>query len=112
MNRIYGLLLIVLSSSVSAEEFFPIGAWFPGLFDDRSSSWDSRLNLLRDAHLNVIHASNEHRNPPADNIKWMDKARNNTRPLKVQLYSWNTPMHWRGKANWWTRTYEAACPAD
>ena len=84
---------------------FPIGAWFPGLFDNQSGDWEDRLDLVEAAHFNTIHASLEIRNDAADNQEWMDLAHD--RDLKVQLYSWNVPPSWRNESlSHWSQTFE------
>ena len=45
--------VLVLGGSVRAQEF-PIGAWFPGLFDDQDVHWAARLDAVRAAHFNTI----------------------------------------------------------
>ena len=84
---------------------FPIGGWFPGLFNNQEPDWPDRLDLVRDAHFTVIHASLTARNDPAVNQRWMDLAHD--RGLKVQLYGWAVPSDWRGSNAFWSQTFEA-----
>ena len=68
MNRktrcLLALLLLSYPSRILAQaDEFPIGAWFPGLFNNQSGQHVTRLNLVRDAHFNVIHAHMPGHNP-------------------------------------------------
>ena len=55
---------------------FPIGAWFPGLFNAHSAQWEDRLELVVADHFNTIHASMSgvrgmSGQPAANNAGWM-----------------------------------------
>ena len=85
---------------------FPIGAWFPGLFNTQSEHFAERLDQVVEANFNTIHAALEGRNDPSVNGVFLDLA--HQRGLNVQLYSWNVPPRWRTVSRtYWTRTVEA-----
>lgn len=62
-RRAYALILtiLLLPGSIRAQDEFPIGAWFPGLFNNEPGQWNARLRLVEDAHFNTIHAALEDR---------------------------------------------------
>ena len=97
------LLLLVQKASLARE--FPIGAWFPGLFNNQSRQFAARINQVAAANFNTIHAALEVRNDASVNGVFMDLARQ--RGLKVQLYSWNIPPGWRTSRRFWSKTLEA-----
>ena len=102
--RSAALLLVIPGASLAQE--FPIGAWFPGLFNSQSESFPERLDQVVEANFNTIHAALEARNDPSVNRVFMDLA--HERGLKVQLYSWNVPPGWRAASRrYWTQTFEA-----
>ena len=89
-----------------AQEEFPIGAWFPGLFNDQSDRFAERLDQVAAANFNTIHAALEVRNDAAVNRVFMDLARQ--RGLNVQLYSWNVLPGWRAESRrYWSKVLEA-----
>ena len=90
---------LLLSSSGWAQEAFPIGAWFPGVYNNDQAQWNARLQLVHDANFNTIHASQESRNPAATNQVWMAEA--HRLGLNVQLYGWNVPLRW-GNTHFWS----------
>ncbi len=105
-----GILLasafLLLGHSASPAGEFPIGAWFPGLFNNQSGQFAARLDQVAAANFNTIHAALETRNNASVNGVFMDLARQ--RGLKVQLYSWNVPPGWRAESRrYWTKTLEA-----
>ena len=100
MVTITGLVL----SDVHAEEFFPIGAWFPEGSLDRTTT---QLNAIFDdvvaANFNVVHGpligdtERSDGNPSA--VQPVTRVRDflnaaDSRRLKVQLYSWNFLPSW------------------
>ena len=95
----------------SQADEFPIGAWFPGLFQADSTRWAARLNSVVADSFNTIHASMsgyQHRSnvTAAENAGWMRLA--DSRDLNIQLHSWWQPPGWRShSANYWSRTLEA-----
>ena len=98
-------LLLFLPGAGPAQEF-PIGAWFPGLFNTQSEHFPARLDQVVEANFNTIHAALVARNDPSVNRVFMDLA--HERGLKVQLYSWNVPPGWRAASRrYWTKTLEA-----
>ena len=105
-RRAYALILTILWSagSIRAQGEFPIGAWFPGLFNNEPGQWNARLQLVDEAHFNTIHAALEDRFTATTNQVWMDAA--HRRGLNVQLYNWMLPEGWRG-TRFWTQTFEA-----
>lgn len=100
------LAAVFLVSSVpragAQTEFFPIGAWFPGMQGARvppteaeKRAWAARLDAVKAAGFNTIHGAQgrgELREPEF-NQPWMDLAQD--RGLKVQLGSWRQPPAWR-----------------
>ncbi len=106
-----GLVVLWLASpgAGQAQEEFPIGAWFPGLFNDQSDRFAERLDQVAAANFNTIHAALEVRNDASVNRVFMDLARQ--RGLRVQLYSWNVPPGWRAASRrYWTKSLEATSP--
>ena len=98
--------LLLLIPAMSPGQEFPIGAWFPGLFNSQSSQFAWRLDQVAAANFNTIHAALEVRNDAAVNRVFMDLA--HERGLRVQLYSWNVPPGWRSAGRrYWTKTVEA-----
>ncbi len=111
--RVLGLprlaLLFLCPGMGLAQEEFPIGAWFPGLFNDQSERFAERLDQVEAAHFNTIHSAIEVRNDAAVNRVFMDLA--HERGLRVQLYSWNVPPGWRAASRrYWTKSLEATSP--
>ena len=108
-RRAYALILTILltgGSTRAQDGEFPIGAWFPGLFNDQSTDWAARLDLVQRARFNTIHAAQEARNTASQNQGWMAEA--HTRGLKVQLYNWNVPDGWLAPSTrFWSQTFEA-----
>ena len=85
---------------------FPIGAWFPGMFNNQSGQFAARLDQVVDANFNTIHAALEGRNDAPVNGVFLDLA--HRRGLNVQLYNWNVPPAWRTRSRtYWTKTLEA-----
>lgn len=85
---------------------FPIGAWFPGLFNNQAEHFEERLDQVVEANFNTIHAALGPRNDPAVNRVFLDLAQ--SRGLNVQLYNWNVPPGWRARSRtFWTKTLEA-----
>ena len=108
-RRPYGLILAVLLLSGpgrAQEDEFPIGAWFPGLFNQNPDrgQWNARLQLVAAANFNTIHAAQEARNRADTNQVWMAEA--HRLGLNVQLHSWTQPPGWRGTQHW-SQTFEA-----
>ena len=96
---------LLLGPHASQAGEFPIGAWFPGLFNNQSGQFAARLDQVAAANFNTIHAALEPRNDASVNGVFMDLARR--RGLEVQLYSWNVPPGWRTSRRYWTKTLEA-----
>ena len=107
-QRAYALILTILLSagSLQAQDDgeFPIGAWFPGLFNTDQAEWNARLQLVDEANFNTIHAALETQNTAATNQIWMREA--HRLGLNVQLYSWPQPEGWRG-VEFWSQMFEA-----
>ena len=102
--RLVAPLLLIPGASLAQE--FPIGAWFPGLFNNESEHFPARLDRVVEANFNTIHAALEARSDPSVNRVFMELA--HERGLKVQLYSWNVPPGWRAASRrYWTKTLEA-----
>ncbi len=98
--------LLLLGPGMSLGQEFPVGAWFPGLFNNQSSQFAARLDQVVEANFNTIHSAIEVRNDPSVNGVFMDLA--HERGLKVQLYSWNVPPAWRAASRrYWTKTLDA-----
>ena len=70
-QRAYALILTILLSagSLQAQDDgeFPIGAWFPGLFNTDQAEWNARLQLVDEANFNTIHAAPKTQNTAATN---------------------------------------------
>ena len=97
---------LLLGHSASPAGEFPIGAWFPGMFNNQSGQFAARLDQVAAANFNTIHSALESRNDAQVNDVFMDLARR--RGLKVQLYSWNVPPGWRAASRrYWSKTLEA-----
>ena len=108
--RVLGLprlaLLFLCPGMGLAQEEFPIGAWFPGLFNDQSEQFAWRLDQVAAANFNTIHSALEVRNDAAVNRVFMDLA--HERGLRVQLYSWNVLPGWRAESRrYWSKVLEA-----
>ena len=105
----YALILTILltgDSTRAQDGEFPIGAWFPGLFNDQSTDWAARLDLVQRARFNTIHAAQSVRNTASQNQLWMAEA--HARGLRVQLYNWNVPPGWLAPSTrYWSQTFEA-----
>ena len=85
---------------------FPVGAWFPGLFNNQAEHFAERLDQVVEANFNTIHAALGVRNDPSVNGVFLDLA--HQRGLDVLLYSWNVPPAWRtASRTYWTKTVEA-----
>ena len=85
---------------------FPIGAWFPGLFNNQSAQFAPRLDQVVDANFNTIHASLAGTSDASVNRVFLDLA--HQRGLNVQLYNWIVPPTWRTRSRtYWTMTVEA-----
>ena len=111
-RRLYVALAVLLWSEAGrAQDEFPIGAWFLGLFHAHSADWEDRLDLVVADHFNTIHASMTGRpgmsgQPAADNDDWMRLA--GARNLNVQLHSVWQPPQWKNHSrHFWARTFEA-----
>ncbi len=92
----------------AGQDEFSIGAWFPGMLDGDDAEWAVRLDMVKAAGFNTIHAARVGMDSQTAtfNQEWMDMA--HTRELKVQLHSWSQPTHWRMHShNYWARTFEA-----
>ena len=90
---------------------FPIGAWFPGLFQaDSTTDWADRLNLVVADSFNTVHASltgivDTSGIAAARNAGWLREAE--ARNLNIQLHSWWQPPQWRNHSrHYWARTFE------
>ena len=100
------LAALQLAPGVGHGQEFPIGAWFPGLFNNQSEHFAERLDRVAEANFNTIHAALEGRNDPSVNGIFLGLA--HQRGLNVQLYSWNVPPRWRtASRTYWTKTLEA-----
>ena len=100
--------LVLLGQQMSLAQEFPIGAWFPGLFNDQQTHFATRLNQVVEANFNTVHAALETRNTAATNKIFMDTAHHPDRNLKVQLYSWDVPQEWLASSRtYWAMTLEA-----
>ena len=97
--------LLLLGQKIGLAQEFPIGAWFPGMFNNQPDQFAARLDQVVAANFNTIHAALEIRNDASVNGVFMDLARQ--RGLNVQLYSWNVPPGWRTSRRYWTKTLEA-----
>ncbi len=98
--------LVFVRYGMGLAQEFPIGAWFPGLFNNQSEQFAERLDRVVDANFNTIHAALAGRNDPSVNGVFLDLA--HQRGLNVQLYSWNVPPAWRTTTRtYWTKTLEA-----
>ena len=109
MNAVKILLaaaLLLMGQKACPAREFPIGAWFPGMFNNQSGQFAARLNQVAAANFNTIHAALESRNEPSRNGVFINLARQ--RGLEVQLYSWNVPPGWRAASRrFWSKTLEA-----
>ncbi len=98
--------LLLLGPGMSLGQEFPVGTWFPGLFNNQSSQFAARLDQVVEANFNTIHSAIEARNDPSVNGVFMDLA--HQRGLRVQLYSWNVPPGWRSESRrYWSKVLEA-----
>ena len=98
--------LVFFCHRLGLAQEFPIGAWFPGLFNNQSAQFAARLDQVVDANFNTIHAALEGRNDASVNGVFLDLA--HQRGLNVQLYNWNMPPTWRTRTRtYWTKTVEA-----
>ena len=99
-------VLLVPVGPLGAQEEFPIGAWFPGMTEGDDAQWAARLDSVRAAGFNTVHAIRGRGGIRTSeyNKKWMDLA--HARGLKVQLHSWQQPPQWREHSrNYWTRPW-------
>ena len=97
--------LVLLGHRMGLAQEFPIGAWFPGLFNNQSGQFAARLDQVVDANFNTIHAALAGRNDASVNRVFLDLA--HQRGLNVQLYSWKVPPAWRTTSRtYWTKTVE------
>ena len=99
-------VLLVAGGPLDAQGEFPIGAWFPGMTEGDSTHWAARLDSVKAAGFNTIHAIRGRGGIRTSeyNKKWMDLA--HARGLKVQLHSWQQPPQWREHSrNYWTRPW-------
>ena len=98
--------LLLSAHRVGHGQEFPIGAWFPGLFNNQAEHFAERLDQVAEANFNTIHAALGVRNDPSVNGVFLDLA--HRRGLDVLLYSWNVPPAWRtASRTYWTKTVEA-----
>lgn len=108
------LLGVGPTTPVGAQEFFPIGAWFPGMIEGKTTRptaedlrvWGMRLDVVKAAGFNTVHAKRGRGQlrTPEYNQAWMALA--HARGLKVQLHSWRQPEEWtESSRNYWTRTF-------
>ena len=96
----------LLAHRVGHGQEFPVGAWFPGLFNNQAEHFAERLDQVVEANFNTIHAALGVRNDPSVNGVFLDLA--HQRGLNVLLYSWNVPPAWRtASRTYWTKTVEA-----
>ena len=100
--------LLVSGGPLGAQgEFFPIGAWFPGMIAGESRTptpeerrvWGGRLDSVKAHGFNTIHArqGRGELRTTAYNQAWMGLA--HARGLKVQLHSWEQPPDWRSHSS-------------
>ena len=111
-NKMYSFRLLIaavlLSGPGQAQEEFPIGAWFSGLFAGDNAHFAARLDTVTADGFNTIHAALVDTALQWSNFnqEWMALAQ--ARDLKVQLFSWRQPDGWRAaSAVYWARTFEA-----
>ncbi len=110
-------------SSSIAENFFPIGAWFPFgrdslardlysvLQSNHPDSVEAILQQVKDAGFNVVHAP--HLSDRKSSAQTVDLNANllnaaHARGLKVQLYAWQHPIpyyYWT-RSRFWCRTVD------
>ena len=100
----WALVLFAQHNGLAQE--FPIGAWWPGLFDDQSGQFAARLDAVDNAHFNTIHAAQGGRNTAEENQDFIGPAHD--RELQVQLANWDVPEHWWAESRtYWAMTLEA-----
>ena len=98
--------LVLFSQKNGLAQEFPIGAWWPGLFDDESDHFAARLDAVDDANFNTIHAAQGGRNTAEENQEFIGPAHD--RELEVQLVNWDVPEHWWAESRtYWAMTQEA-----
>ena len=51
--------LVLLGQQMSLAQEFPIGVWFPGLFNNQPAHFETRLEQVVEANFNTIHAAQE-----------------------------------------------------
>ena len=51
--------LVLLGQQMSLAQEFPIGVWFPGLFNNQPAHFATRLDQAVEANFNTIHAAQE-----------------------------------------------------